>query len=104
MCCIVPDKSPNLNSIQIKEFEDQARNAQITALVLGFISLVLITVACVLFGLGTLSADFMLGLGMLPYFAGALLSYTALGLLCGVFVMTAIHSVKSYQVEQSKNS
>jgi hypothetical protein len=78
-------------------YEHKARNARITALALCFISLFLFTAAFVLWGMGTLSPTFMMGLGIFPYLGGALLSYIALAVHIGMLAFAAIALVRTCQ-------
>lgn len=73
------------------------RDARITAFVLGMLSLFLFALSFVFFGIGTLPPTTLMGLGMFPYLGGALLNFTALGLVFGTLVFVAISSVRSCQ-------
>jgi len=83
-------------------YRSQERDARITALVLGFLTLFLFACSAILFGLGTLSPTFLMGLGIFPYFGGAVLSFIALGILCGTLVFVAIASVRSCQKKKQE--
>jgi hypothetical protein len=63
------------------------------------ITVFLIAISCILFGVGTLSPTFLMGLGIFPYLGGALLSFVALGVLCGMFIYAAISAVRTCQKE-----
>ena len=98
------EHAQNVNDLKELEyciylFDHKARNARITALALGFISLFLFAGSFVLFGMGTLSPNFLMGLGIFPYLGGALLSFIAVGILCGMLIYAAIASVRVCQKE-----
>ena len=75
----------------------KAQNSRITALALSMITLFLFAVSFVLFGLGTLSPTFLMGLGMFPYLGGAFLSFLGLGTLCGAIAFAALSAIRTCQ-------
>ena len=81
----------------------ERRDARITAFVLGMLSLLLFALSFVFFGLGTLPPTTLMGLGMFPYLGGALLNFTALGLVLGTLVFVAISSVRSCDQDSVKD-
>jgi hypothetical protein len=84
-------------------YEHQERDARVTAFVLGFLALFLFGAAAILFGMGTLSPTFLMGLGMFPYLGGVILSFMSLGILCATFIYVVIASVRSCQKENRKD-
>ncbi len=102
----MPNRPPEVGMLQqnVIKFEHHAKNARITALVLGFISLLLFSAGYALFGMGTLSPTFLVGLGLFPYLAGALLTFIGLGLIIGMLVFVAIAAVRTSQKEHCKHA
>lgn len=66
-----------------EKIERSARDARITSLALGMLALCLIALSYICFGVGTLPAEQISGLGSFPYLGGSLMSFVAIGLLCG---------------------
>lgn len=97
MFCLFPNHQ-TLSKAQLPEIEHQvdvyqreARDARITTIFLGFLSLFVLAVACTLYGVGTLSPTTLGGLGILPYMVGFLVG----SLSCGLVVGTLVFACKS---------
>ena len=99
--CCPPIQTTDSVIIQhsITKYARQEKDAQTTAFALGIITLLAFVAAFTLFGVGTLSPTIMNGLGMLPYFGGAAMSFLALGILTGALYFTAEAAIRTCQKE-----
>lgn len=103
MFCTTPQiksADPQTSRGYLSLYQNKERDARITAFVLGMISIFLLAAAFVLFGLGTLSPTFLLGLGVFPYLGGAFLSFVAVGICIGMLIFFAVAAVQNCQKEQ----
>ncbi len=104
MCCCVPSET-NLVDLQTarqeyQSYDAQDRDARITALVLGMISLFFFAASCVLYGMGTLPPTSLMGLGMLPYLGGTFFNFLSLGILAGTIIFGMVAAVRTCQKDR----
>jgi hypothetical protein len=104
-CCSVVDTNvtdSRLIENRVQVYTVKERDARITAIALGLLAVFLFAASFVLFGMGTLSPTTLMGLGMLPYLGGALLSCIGIGIVCGMFLFGIISAVRNCHKEQWK--
>lgn len=93
-------RDPQVIQSKIAHCERKAQDAKITAIVLAMITLILFAISFVLFGVGTLPATTLSGLGMFYYLGGVFLSFLGLGLLGGGTVCGTLYGIRSHQKDQ----
>lgn len=94
-CCSVSTNSSKPSVLPPREHRVQrAQDAKVAAIALAGIALLLFSTAYVLYGVGTLSPTTLMGLGMVPYLVGVMLSFLGIGLLVGTFSLNCIHEVQ----------
>jgi uncharacterized membrane protein required for colicin V production len=100
-CLTLSSKYTNsIDPAQFQRIQKQAKDARITAIALGFLSIFLFACSCALFGLGTLSPTAFMGLGMIPYLGGTFLSFLSAGLVGGVLFFATTASIRDCQKKQ----
>ncbi|MCH9627281.1 MAG: hypothetical protein S4CHLAM2_09170 [Chlamydiales bacterium] len=98
-CLGFPSSNPSLNEIAtgLARSERQERDELISSFALAMITLVLITLAFTFFGVASLPADVMMGLGIFPFLTGTFLGTVACGIFLGSVASLAIASVRNCQ-------
>ncbi len=82
---------------KVSTYDRQERDELISACALAVITLVLFVLAFTFFGVSSLPADVMMGLGIFPFLAGTFLGATGCGVFLGAVASLAIASVRNCQ-------
>lgn len=95
-CCTVsqPHSSQQTNDTDL--LERHYRDAEITALALGVISLLFAVLGAVLIAMGTLPETMTIGLGVIPAFIGTHLLFLTSGLGLAAIAMTIVSLYRLY--------